>query len=61
MKVELTEEDIRNLIVFVARNRVKGDVQEVAVILKHKLAEALRPALTDGSQPAEALERTVDG
>ena len=58
MKVELTEEDIRNLIVFIAGTKVEGQVQEVAVMLKMKLSQALQPAPpTDGAQPAEALEK----
>ena len=60
MKVELTEEDIRNLIVFIAGTKVEGQVQEVAVMLKMKLSQALQPA-TDGAQPAGALEKAVDG
>jgi hypothetical protein len=61
MKVELSSEEAQNLIVFINAYSATGQAQEVAVMLKQKLAQAVRADSTvetsrDGAQeevPAE--------
>lgn len=54
MKVELSEDEIKNLIAFIAEYPAKGQAQEVSALLKQKLAQALQPN-KDGAKPAEEI------
>ena len=42
MEVELSSEDAQNLIVFINAYSATGQAQDVAVMLKQKLAQAVR-------------------
>ena len=42
MNVELTPEEVQNLIIFINAYSATGQAQEVAVILKQKLGRALQ-------------------
>jgi hypothetical protein len=59
MKVELSSEEAQNLIVFINAYSATGQAQEVAVMLKQKLAQAVRATVEpshDGAKeevPAE--------
>lgn len=54
MKIELTPEDAQNLIVIIGDYPAKGQVQEVAVMLKQKLARALQEEQLAKTAPVEA-------
>ena len=60
MKVDLTPEEAQNLIVFINAYSATGQAQEVAVMLKQKLAQALqaevKPPSHDGAKEAAPVD-----
>ncbi len=58
MKVELSEQDVQNLIVLIHRAQVAGEEQEVAVMLKMRLRQALQPSEETKKVTAKAGENS---
>ena len=59
MKIELSSEDAQNLIVFINAYSATGQAQDVAVMLKQKLAQAVRAAV-EPSQDGATEEVPVE-
>ncbi len=57
--IDLTQEEIQNLIVFVGRAAVQGQEQDVAVMLKAKLAQALQAKSDEPSRDGAKEEAPV--
>jgi hypothetical protein len=57
MQVELSPEECQNLIVFINAHSAQGQVQEVAVMLKQKLARAMQePTVNEPSRDGATEE-----